>query len=99
MNSTKGVINIAQSAANSQLQEEVMFLRGQNEALFKMISYLSEQSGGTITIPRNFGELVIGSSFTFDNDADGNYVAITKRDEVTESIAATSDGDAPTTIV
>ncbi|OBZ11885.1 hypothetical protein A8L34_16315 [Bacillus sp. FJAT-27264] len=76
---TKSAINIRQSASISQLQEEVMFLKGQNEAVFKMLSYLTEQAGGSITIPQNFTELVIGSNFTFERNEEGDYVMISYR--------------------
>ncbi|MFF2912363.1 hypothetical protein [Paenibacillus sp. NPDC057934] len=76
---TKSVIDIRQSTTISQLQEELMFLKGQNEAVFKMLSYLTEQAGGTITIPQNFNELVVGSNFTFERNEEGNYVMISYR--------------------
>jgi hypothetical protein len=86
---TNGVIDIRQSATITQLQEENMYLKGQNEAVFKMLSYLTEQSGGNLTIPHNFAELVIGSSFAFDRNDNGDYVMETARDENTEAVATT----------
>lgn len=81
------VVDIRQSVTIKQLQEEVLFLKGQNEAVFKILSHLTEVNGGSLVIPRNFGELVLGSRFTFERNEAGDYTLGTTRDEDTESIA------------
>lgn len=43
-------IDIRQSTTITQLQEENMTLKGQNEAIFKMLSFLTEQNGGAFKI-------------------------------------------------
>jgi hypothetical protein len=80
-------VDIRQTATMKQLQEEVMFLKGQNEAVFKILSHLTEVNGGSLVIPHNFGELVLGSCFTFDRNEAGDYLLGTKRDEDNEPIA------------
>ncbi|MFF2889492.1 hypothetical protein [Paenibacillus sp. NPDC057967] len=80
-------IDIRQSAQVSQMQEEIMFLKGQNEAAFAMLSYLTEQNGGTMTIPKDFNQQVIGSSFFFDRNEAGDYEMKTIRESTKETAA------------
>jgi hypothetical protein len=89
LNDKTGIIDIRQSAQVSQMQEELLFLRGQNEALFKMLSFLTEKSGGDLVIPKDFGEKVIGSNFNFDRNDAGDYVMNVTREAIIED-AATS---------
>lgn len=76
------VIDIRQSATITQLQEENMYLKGQNEALFAMLSYITENMhGNTLTIPADFGQQIRDSSFSFDRKENGDYVMTVIREE------------------
>lgn len=79
MNKNK-VVDLRQHTIAS-MQQEIMFLKGQNEALVKMISYLTEQMGGEVTVPRDFGRLVIGSTFDFTPTEEGYHLKVTRTEE------------------
>ncbi|ALA07229.1 hypothetical protein SECTIM467_105 [Brevibacillus phage SecTim467] len=81
MKDTNGLIDIRQSATITQMQKEIMFLKGQNEAIFKMLSYITEQQGGKLVIPKDFGMKVVDSIFMFNRDENGDYVMTTDREE------------------
>lgn len=79
MNNDK-VVDLRQHTIAS-MQQEIMFLKGQNEALFKMLSYLTEQMGGEVFVPRDFGRLVIGSTFDFVPTEEGFRLKVTRTEE------------------
>lgn len=68
------LMDVRQSVTITQLQEENMFLKGQNEALFAMLSYITEKMhNSNLTIPGDFGQQIRHSRFSFDRKANGDY--------------------------
>lgn len=76
------VIDLRQHTIN-EMQQEIMFLKGQNEAFLKMLSYIVKQTGGEFTVPKDFPTSLIGLQFDIIPQEDG-YLLKTSRPEPTE---------------
>lgn len=68
--------NIAESARNSQLQEQNDFLQGQNQALAAIINYLviTHIEGGNVQVPINFNEAIKGTDFQLIPNEEGYLI-------------------------
>ncbi|MBD8498864.1 hypothetical protein [Paenibacillus arenosi] len=56
------------------LQQEVIFLRSQNEAIFQILSFLTVKNGGKLVVPHDFGLQAEGFSYSCNRNEKGDYV-------------------------